>query len=162
VARSEAIRTGHNFIVFFQKDSQGVPLKDSSNTPVPVLILDDGRPGDANQNCQIDVGEPIQTVAELAGVSPGVATGTTRAPDDLNIGAIATGSSFRDPSGNPASWVMFRPEGVPVSFGTGCDTGTVGSGAGAFYMTNSDRTTAIVLMPMGATRIHSWKDSWSN
>jgi len=162
VARSEAIRSGHNFIVFFQKDSQGALLKDSSNNTVPILILDDGRPGDANQNCQIDAGEPIQTVAEAADVTPGVVTGTTRAPNDLNTGTISTGSSFRDPTGNAASWVMFRPEGVPVSFGTACDVGPVGSGAGAFYMNNGDRTTAVVLMPMGATRIHSWKERWSD
>jgi len=78
---------------------------------------------------------------------------------------FATGSTFTDPGGNPANWVLFRPEGVPLSFDGGCATGVNGSGAGGFYLTNGSHTQAIVLKPLGGSRVHSWDEAggqWTN
>lgn len=161
-ARSQAIRTGNIHLVFYGTDALGATLYDASSNPVRILILDEGRPGSANQNCKIDGGEPIQTVAAVSGISRGVTGVTSPAPSDLGSGDITTGSSFTEPGGNDATWVMFRPEGMPVSFDSGCTTGKLGSGAGAFYLTNADRTSAVVLMPTGRTRVHSYQGGWSS
>ncbi len=160
-ARSEAIRTGNVHLVFVGVDAEGNSLQDLNAQTVPVLILDDGRPGSLNQNCRIDGGENIRSVRQQAGVRPGIATSTTTSPEDLGTGDITTGSSFTDPGGNDASWVLFLPQGMPLSFDSACNLGSVGSGAGAFYVTNENRTSAVVLMPMGNTRVQAWKAIWS-
>jgi len=161
LARSDAIRTGNIHLVFVGRDAQGNVLVDGNGTAVPVLILDDGRPGSANQNCQIDGGENIQTVMQEPGVTIGLGGGAGAAPDDFGTGDITTGSSFVGPNTLAASWVLFRPEGTPRSFDIGCATGPMGSGAGAFYLTNGNRNVAIVLSPMGALRVHGWNGVWS-
>ena len=164
-ARSEAIRTGNHHIVFFQADAQGNTLLDVSGNAVPILILDDGRLGSADQNCQIDAGEPIRTVAPEVGVNWGVTGASARVTTDFGAGAIASGSSFTDTGGNPATWVVFRPDGMPLAFNAACTIGNGGTGAGAVYITNGSRDYAAVLMPLGAFRIHLWDDQssqWSN
>lgn len=160
-ARSEAIRSGNVHIVFFLKDTQDAVLKDEDDNEVPILVLDDGRPGSLNQNCLIDTGESFAAITMNSIVVPGVASGTPRAPADLGTGTISTGSSFTQPGGGGATWVMFRPEGTPVSFNTSCSVGGIGSGAGAFYLTNGARTSAVVLSPMGGARIDGWQGEWS-
>ena len=62
LARSEAIRTGNLHIVFVQEDTLGSNLTDDDGTVVPVLVIDDGRPGDAGQNCRVDAGERVHVV----------------------------------------------------------------------------------------------------
>ncbi|MGI9644728.1 MAG: pilus assembly FimT family protein [Ilumatobacteraceae bacterium] len=161
-ARSEAILTGNVHLVFFETDALGATLLDGASNPVPMLILDDGRPGSANQNCRIDGGEPTRVVRLDDGITPGVTGVSTQSPNDLGSGTFSGGSSFTDPSSADASWVMFRPQGDPVSFDSTCDLGELGSGAGAFYVTNGARTAAVVLMPTGGTRLHSWDQGWTN
>jgi type II secretory pathway pseudopilin PulG len=161
LARSEAIRTGNIQIVFLGQDAQGNVLLDGNGVEVPVLILDDGRPGSVNQNCQIDVGEIIQSVAQEPGVSIGVSGGAPAAPGDQGTGDITTGSSYVGPDTLAASWVLFRPEGTPRSFDIACATGAMGSGAGAFYLTNGTRNVSVVVSPMGALRVHGWNQVWS-
>jgi len=161
LARSEAIRTGNIHIVFVGQDAQGAPLVDANGLTVPVLILDDGRPGSLNQNCEIDSGEPIRTVKQEAGVSIGLSGGAGAVPTDLGTGDETTGSSFIGPDTLAASWVLFRPEGTPRSFDVGCNTGPMGSGTGAFYLTNGTRHLSVVLSPMGAVRVHGWNGVWS-
>ena len=39
---------------------------------IPFLVLDDGRPGSANQNCRIDSGETTRVVRFERGVAPGI------------------------------------------------------------------------------------------
>jgi len=56
-ARSEAIRTGNNHIVFVRGDATGTALQDSSGNTVDLVVIDDQRPGDTDQNCRIDSGE---------------------------------------------------------------------------------------------------------
>ncbi len=77
------------------------------------------------------------------------------APDPSITGSTSNGSSFSDPSGNPSSWVMFRPEGMPVSFDAACNLGDMGSGAGTFYLHNEGRYYAVALSPMGTTKVLS-------
>ncbi len=161
LARSEAIRTGNIHIVFVGLDTKGDELRDDDGTDVPVLVLDDGRPGSVKQNCEIDSFEITHTVSQEPGVTLGVTNGATAAPDDFGAGDIATGSSFLGPDTLPASWVLFRPEGTPLSFDVDCNTGAMGSGAGAFYMTNGTRNVGVVLTPMGAVRLHGWSGGWS-
>ena len=161
-ARSEAIRTGNVQIVFFGTDAIGAGLVDAGSNSVAALILDDGRPGAAGQNCLIDGGEPIRTIPLTAGVWPGVVTGTAPAPTDLGAGDHTTGGSFTDPGAATTRWVLFRPEGAPMSFDSSCTVGALGSGAGAFYMTNGDRTAAIVVKPTGGTRVHTHDGTWSD
>ncbi len=151
-ARSEAIRTGEVHIVFVGVDADNFTLKDANNQVVSILILNDGRLSSGNQNCKIDSGEEVLTVDLWSHVSHGVNAGTTSAPSDLGTGDITTGSSFTEPGGNDASWVLFRPEGSPHSFDAACTIGGVGTGAGAFYVSNHERTSAVVMMPMGGTR----------
>ncbi len=161
-ARGEAIRTGNVHAVFFQADALGNTLLDVSGNAVPILILDDGRLASANQNCQIDAGEPIRAVAAEIGVSWGVTNATARVGTDTGTGAIATGASFTDPAGNPATWVLFRPDGMPLQFNSACTLGPPGSGGGAVYITNGSRDYAAVLTPLGAFRVHIWDDQTSN
>ena len=59
-ARSEAIRTGHNHMVFIEEDTTGAALTAEGGVQVPVLVLDDGLPGSTDQNCLIDAGEPVR------------------------------------------------------------------------------------------------------
>lgn len=160
-ARSQAILTGNVHLVFFETDALGATLTDSASQTVPMLVLDDGRPGAANQNCRIDAGEPIRPIRLEDDVTPGTTGVSTQAPADFGGGSFAGGSSFTDPGSSDASWVMFRPQGKPVSFDSSCAIGTLGSGAGGFYVTNGDRTAAIVLMPTGGTRVHSFDGQWS-
>ena len=186
VARAQAIRTGNNHIVFFRLnqaaggfagDVAGNPLTDAVGVagavPVEVLILNDGAPGSANQNCQIDPGEPIiyygrnaQRGQEWGSPNDGInwgaaiAPAATEAPDDDAVNAIpALGSSFRAPNGAAppfVSWVLFRPDGIPVAMDNFCATGRLGSGGGTIYMNTTNRDYAITLSPLGGVRVHVW------
>lgn len=162
LARSEAIRTGNIHIVFLGEDTLGNPLLDNNGSEVPVLILDDGRPGSANQNCEIDTGEPTRSVPQAAGVSLGVVGGTGALAPDLGTGDITTGSSFVGPDGLDATWVLFRPEGTPLAFDTSCAIGPMGSGGGGFYLTNGVRNVGVVMSPLGVVRTYGWASGWSN
>ena len=186
VARAQAIRTGSNHIVFFRLpgavggfsgDVAGTPLTDAvgigAAVAVEVLILNDGLPGSANQNCQIDAGEPIiyygrnaQRGQEWGSANDGINWGPnlaplgTAAPDDDAVVAIPPGgSSFRGPNGAAppfVSWVLFRPDGIPVAMDNFCATGRLGSGGGTIYMNTANRDYAITLSPLGGVRVHTW------
>ena len=164
-ARSEAIRTGNNHIVFVQTDAQGNPLIDAGGVAVPGLVVNDDQPGGPNQNCVIDAGESVGRLPPEVGVAWGVANASARVATDFGAGAIGTGSSFTEPDNDPATWVLFRPDGVPVSFTPACTLGGIGSGAGAFYITNGQRDYAAVLTPLGGVRVHAWNEGagqWTN
>ncbi len=160
-ARGEAIRTGNIHLVFVGEDTLGAPLVDDNGNPVPVLVLNDGRPGSGGQNCTIDASETRNTVVGQPRIDLGIVDAPGNAPGDLGAGDITTGSSFRGPNGNDALWVAFRPEGTPRSFDSTCAFGALGTGAGAFYLNNGQRNVAVVLSPMGNLRVHSWNGAWS-
>lgn len=164
IARAQAIRTGNNQVVFFSAagagDTAGNALTDPDGDPVPILILNDGRPGSANQNCEIDAGEETITFEAQEGVGWGANAppAATEAPDDDAVTAIpGSGSSFRAPNGTTnVTWVQFRPDGVPVGIDGSCNAGRLGSGGGTIYLWTTNRDYAITLSPLGGVRVHVW------
>jgi len=164
-ARSQAVRTGDVHVVFFDTDAQGNGLTDSNGDPVPMLVLNDGVPGSANQNCKIDGGEPTRTLNGITGVSWGLTSTAGKVGTDNGDGNHADGWSFEDPDGNDSNWLLFRPQGVPFSFAPDCDLGDSGSGGGAIYFTDGKGDQAVVITPLGSVRVHVWRNSvtaWSS
>ena len=153
-ARGEAIKTGNVWIAFFGTDAAGASLSAANGDTVPILLLDDGRPGDLGQNCAIDSGEEIVALSFEPGITIGVTNASAKVPSDVGSGTLSTGSTLVNASGGDASWVMFRPNGIPLSFSNGCATGAIGSGGGGLYLTNGVRDMAIVLTPLGANRVY--------
>ena len=163
-ASVESMRTGNRHVVFFGNPG----VDDPSANPVqrggawvPVLLIDDGAPSTAN--CAIDGGEVVESVEPQDGISWGVSHATSRvAADDgnapFNPGGTWDGATFADPANAKINWVMFRPDGIPVTFvGTigGCGAiGNSGSAGGALYLTNGKRDFSIVLSPLGGVRLH--------
>ncbi|MBJ19940.1 MAG: prepilin-type N-terminal cleavage/methylation domain-containing protein [bacterium] len=175
VARARAIRTGNNHLVFFSiggaGDAAGNPLQRQAGQPVPILILDDGAPGSADQNCEIDTGEKIIGFDAQEGVGWGAnAPLSAQTPPDEQLPSIpAAGSSFQPPNSTvlttPVSWVQFRPDGVPVAVDGSCNPGQLGSGGGTIYLWSTNRDFAITLSPLGGVRVHAWNAStggWSS
>lgn len=164
LARSEAIRTGDAHIVFLSAAASGnPPATDPGGTGLgsdprggtwPVIVLDDGAPG--SWNCRIDAGEGRSEIASETGVSWGYSlSGGAPAPGDDTGADPATGATFeyRDA---PVTWVLFRGDGIPLTFDAACNLGTIGSGGGAVYLTNGSRDYAVVLSPLGAVRVHAF------
>jgi general secretion pathway protein H len=182
IARVEAIRTGNPHIVFLSAaasgnppatDPAGNPLGADPGTggPFPVLVLRDaGDGGGGDPNCLIDADEVQQGIAAQRDVAWGsTVSGVTSVPSDTGLADHSTGSSFRTRAGAPATWVLFRPDGIPVGFNAACDPdddlGGVGSGGGAVYLTNGLKDYAIVLSPLGSVRVHIWNagaGAWTN
>ncbi len=156
-ARGEAMRTGDVHLFFVFEDAEGNRLVDQNGDQVPALVLNDGAPGSAGQNCRIDAGEEVQPLsseqvkqlAELMG--QGMQGGTIGG--ETSNGYVKAASSFEDPAGNLVTWVMFRPEGMPVAFDANCNLGEPGSGAGGLYIKNEQQAFAIEMSPMGTTKV---------
>jgi hypothetical protein len=106
----------------------------------------------------IDAGEVQQGISAERDVAWGSAvSGGAAAPGDVGLGDRSSGSSFNSPAGAGTTWVVFQPNGIPVGFDAACDTGDVGSGAGALYLTNGRRDYAVVMSPLGTVRVHVWQ-----
>ncbi len=163
LANAEAIRTGENQVVYFRAgDPPGATVSDQAlvdvqGNAVPVLILSDGEPGSTDQNCEIDAGEGERTFAARNDVGFGMTNANTGAPGDGAAGDISTGSSFQDAGGNDITWVVFRPDGIPVAFDDTCAMDGVGSGNGAIYLTNGQRDYAVVLQALGTSKVWAWE-----
>ena len=139
---------------------------------MPVLLIDDGVPAAAN--CAIDAGEPIEAVQPGAGVTWGVSFATGRVATDAGAapfdpGGTWDGATFTDQNTAKISWMLFRPDGVPLPFvgavGSCGAVGSTGRGGGAFYMTSGQRDFAVVLSRLGGVRLHVWDRSagaWSS
>jgi prepilin-type N-terminal cleavage/methylation domain-containing protein len=175
LARGEAIRTGNPHIVFFSPgappatDPAGTSLgiDPRTNAEWPVVVLDDGPP--AGSNCQIDPGEPMRTIASQQGVAWGYSlTAGLPAPNDVGSdrgGDSADGTTFVNDNGERVTWVMFRGDGIPLTFDAGCNLSQIGSGGGAVYVTNGRRDYAVVLSPLGGVRVHAFEAKealWTN
>jgi prepilin-type N-terminal cleavage/methylation domain-containing protein len=156
IARSEARRTGNNHIVFFKEDIAGNDLEDADGNRVPILVLDDGRPGSTNQNCSIDGGETVHPIRLDRDVSWGANDATAKVGIDEGNTAYGSGSTFDDSDGNPVAWVMFRPNGTPRAVNAACTQGALGTGGGGIYLKSAMRDAAVVLTPLGATRVFVW------
>lgn len=155
-AQSEAVRTGNIHVVFFQDDINGNPLVNSNGESVNLLVLNDGRPGTANQNCEIDAGEEIQGFRLERGVGWGPNAATAKVAVDEGTEPMAGGWTFSDGGGNSANWVLFRPDGTPRAATSACAMGALGSGGGAVYLSNAERDAAVALSPLGAPRVYAW------
>jgi prepilin-type N-terminal cleavage/methylation domain-containing protein len=156
-ARSEAIRTGDIHIVFVGTDASGNALPDTSGDPAIIAVVNDGQPGSANQNCQINAGEIVSLIAPSRDITGGTMAGVAQMPEDLGAGDLTTGSTFTEPDGiTPASWVLFRPEGTVHAFDAGCVEGALGSGGGGIYIHNGQKQFGILLRPLGGTRVRLW------
>ena len=169
LARTEAIRTGRNHIVYFSQDPTGAALVDDGGTVVPVMLVqdDDGTGPLPAPNGQVDAGERRIPVRAQAGVNWGVTFATGAAPGDTGIAAnYATGRTFRTPGLAAARWVVFRPDGVPRAYSVGPYTeGAIGTGGGAVYLTNGRRDYAVVLTPLGGVQVNVWNPAlgqWRN
>lgn len=163
-ARGRAIQTGNIHIVFFGSDMDDDPLTDEFGRSVEVLVLNDGLPGAPQQDCDIDTGEEVRGFLFEGDTVYGVSSASAAVPSDEGGGTYTTGSSFDDGDGSDAHWILFRPEGLPVGVDTDCDLAAVGTGGGSVYVTNGNRDEAIVLTPLGGSRVHRWDPSgaWSS
>jgi prepilin-type N-terminal cleavage/methylation domain-containing protein len=177
LARSESIRTGNNVLLIMigatgASDPTPAELSKVNSVDItdPIVIVNDGPAGTAN--CRIDAGEILHRLPAQRGVSWGTTStlaGTTPVPFDSGLGAanLDQGSSFTDVSGsaaNPASWVLFQPDGLPRLFtpqaGGGCSAiGQPALGGGAIYLTTGTRDFAAVLSPLGTVRAHIWNQA---
>ncbi|MEM9175013.1 MAG: prepilin-type N-terminal cleavage/methylation domain-containing protein [Myxococcota bacterium] len=164
-ARAQAIRTGSNHVVFLAiggaGDTAGNALERPDGGAVPILVLNDGAPGSANQNCEIDAGEETVTFNAQDGVGWGFngPTSTDTPPDEELSNIPAAGSSLRLPNGTVTTWVQFRPDGVPVAIDAACTAGQLGSGGGTIYLWTASRDFAVTLSPLGGVRVHTWDPS---
>jgi type II secretory pathway pseudopilin PulG len=167
VARADAIRTGRAQVVFLAAArASDPPATDPAGTALgaPVVQIDDGPL--SGTNCVIDAGELQRRVRAERDVAWGYGpSGGAVAPGDSGGGDLQSGSSFTDGGGNPVTWVMFRPDGLPVTFDASCNRVNVGRGGGAVYLTNGARDYAVVLTPLGGVRVHAWNGgggAWTN
>ena len=170
-ARAQAIRTGSNHVVFFSiggaGDTAGNDLARADGGLVPILVLNDGASGSANQNCEIDAGEDTVTFNAQDGVGWGFnGPGASNTPPDEELANIpAAGSSLRLPTGAVTTWVQFRPDGIPVAIDATCNAGQLGSGGGTIYLWTANRDFAVTLSPLGGVRVHTWNanaGAWSS
>ncbi len=173
LAANEATQKESVHILFFaiggNGDTAGNALVDLSGQGVPILLLDDGPLGSANQNCEIDAGEEIHVIRadNTTNIGWGFSvSGDTKAPGDQSpVASTTTGSTFATPAGAAVTWVAFMPDGRPLGFDGTCSMGQLGSGNGAIYLTNGSRDYAVVLNPLGGVRIHAWnagEGAWQN
>jgi len=163
LARTEAIRTGDNHVVFFAQDAEGNALTGSAGNPAAALLIRD-EDGDG----KIDAGEKIASVnvdatGSLSWGSAYAADGSNKAPNDNPAATFPASDadflccSFTKPDGDPARWVLFRPDGLPRAFAVDpFGAGNVASGNGAVYVTSGTRDYAVVLAPLGGVRVHAW------
>jgi len=172
LARTEAIRTGTNHVVYLQQDPADDPLEDKGGNPVAALLI-----ADADADGLPDAGEykaavPFDDTGSLQWGSTFAAVSSTEAPNDNAAGTFPATDpdfaccTFTDPANNPSRWVVFLPDGMPRAFSTGpFATGPLGSGRGAVYVSSGNRDYAVVLAPLGSVRVHSWNqgaDAWTN
>jgi prepilin-type N-terminal cleavage/methylation domain-containing protein len=171
LARTEAIRTGTNHVVYLQQDPGDNPLLDGGGTPVAALLT-----ADADADGMPDAGEykasvPFDDTDSLQWGATFAAPAMTRAPND-SLGIFPpldpdfACCTFTDPGANPSRWVVFLPDGMPRSFSTSpFVTGPMGSGRGAVYVSSGTGDYAAVLAPLGGVHVHSWnrgKAEWTN
>ncbi len=164
-ARAEAIRTGNNHIVFFGNPGVTDPsgnAVEKDGAWVPVLLINDGPP--ATANCAIAASEIVEGILPEGDLAWGVNLAGSAIATDGGAAAFDPGgwdgATFADPSNNKVNWVMFQPNGIPVTFvgavGSCGVIGTMGTGSGALYLTNGKRDYGVRLSPLGDARVHAW------
>jgi prepilin-type N-terminal cleavage/methylation domain-containing protein len=168
-ARSRAVATGNRYVVAFAydpgnpNDACGNPIVNEQGKDVPFMVFEDGAPAAAN--CCLDAGEERYSERPAPGVSWGVTIAGGPVPSDMGGGDYKLGSSFAEPDGSQAGWVVFGPDGIPLAFNAACNLGTTGTGAGAIYVTNGDRDYGVVLNPLGTSSVERFdpaQGAWEN
>jgi prepilin-type N-terminal cleavage/methylation domain-containing protein len=172
LARTEAIRTGTNHVVFLQQDPADDALEDASGNPVAALLIADTDADGLPDTNEYKAAVPFDDTGSLQWGSTFAAAVTTAAPNDNTAGTFPATDpdfaccTFTDPGGQPSRWIVFLPDGMPRGFSTGpFATGPLGSGIGAVYVSSGTRDYAVVLAPLGSVRVHSWNqgtDAWTN
>ena len=163
LARSEAIRTGDNHLVFFEKDAQDLALVSASGEAAAAVVI-----RDVNGNGKIDAGDTnvssvlVDNTGSLQWGAAFAGPAALKAPNDNAVATFPASSTdftcctLIEPNDDPARWVMFEPDGIPRSFSIDTfTTGNISSGSGAVYVTSSERDFAVVLTPLGTVRIHA-------
>jgi prepilin-type N-terminal cleavage/methylation domain-containing protein len=171
LARSEAIRTGTNHVVYFQLDPADAPLVDNTGAPVAALMTRDADNDGIPDASEYRASMPFDQTNSLSWGSTFAAVGSDVAPNDNPGGTFPATDpnfsccTFQTPAGNDQRAVLFMPDGVPRAFSTGpFAMGPVGGGGGAVYVTSGTRDYAVVLTPLGSARVHSWNrgaDAWT-
>jgi len=165
LARTEAIRTGDNHIVFFFLDAQDSSLTGPDGEPAAALLI-----RDLDSDGRVDSGERVASVLlEDAGdLSWGSALAANlgtpkKAPNDNPAATFPEPDAdflcctFVTSAGDEARWLVFLPDGTPRGFKIGpFEVGDVTSGNGAVYVTSGERDYAAVLAPLGGVRVHSF------
>lgn len=155
VARTEAMRTGNNHIVFVGQDLTLAALNGGAG-PEQVVILDAGAPGALD--CSIDPGDQPRRLSLPPDVEFNTTDAGAAAPADPGAGAMPI--TFTQPPpvapGTAAFWVLFRPDGVPVGLTNACAEGRVGTGGGAVYVTNGRVDYSASLTHLGGVRVSAW------
>jgi len=155
LARTEAMRSGQSRIVFIGQDI-GLNDLNGGTGPEQVAILDAGPPG--SLDCAIDPGDTPLRIALPPDVDFTTAEAGAQAPADPGTGAMPI--TFTQPPpvapGTAASWVLFRPDGVPVGLTAGCVAGRVGTGGGGVYLSNGRVDYSVALAPLGGVRVSAW------
>ena len=159
-ARSRAIDEGRNYIVLFTTPMVLSNPITGISAPIAQVVQD------VNNNWVVNGGtDVIRNVFAAPGTKPAVTpygvggvppyNTSPLAPEDVpggglaDLSALANGTTFPNFAGSPA--VGFTPRGIPVNLNT---TTVPGSGAGAFYITDNNKTVyAAVLMPLGGVRV---------
>lgn len=175
LARAHAIQEEAFYGVYVNLG--GGRSQDLCGTPLPVnqpivVFLDN-----VTQNCCIDAGETQVNYPSDPAVARSLAWGATWAatpvPTDQGTtpANLALGTTYPFISPGTAPMVLMRPDGVPVMPDAVCNAGNVGTGTGGFYLTTGTvaaadaRDFAVVISPLGATRIHSYErgtTTWTN
>jgi prepilin-type N-terminal cleavage/methylation domain-containing protein len=169
MARSRAITSGNRHVVAFAVDPGnpndvcGNAITDVKGDPVPLVVFDDGAPAAAD--CCLDVAEIVLSERAQPGVNWGVTVAPAQTPNDTGAGDYLTGSSFTEPDGSDAAWVVFGPDGIPNAFNAACNLGGTGTGTGTVYLTNGERDYGVVLNPLGTSTVERYdpvEAQWEN
>ena len=160
-ARSQAMAAGNPTFLLF----------DDPNNAVAAIPAADGRPrfalvvDDLDGNGQLTAGENTRNFHGKDGLATqvtGYGQGGTQpfgnaplAPEDSFAGQLqdlgnAAATFPLDPTTNVPA-IGFNSQGVPVALATPTQWGT---GAGAYYVTDNDRTVyAVIVLPLGGVRV---------
>ena len=157
--RALAIDQGRNYMVLFSAPTVLRNPITGVSPPIAQIVQD------VNGDWAIGGPDVVRNVFASQDTKPNVSAyglggaapfGTSpTAPEDVpgggvaDLSTLAGGTTFPLFAGAPA--VGFTPRGIPVDLNT---TNTPGSGAGAFYITDNNKTVyATVLLPLGGTRV---------
>lgn len=154
LARDQAMLSGRDHLVYFAPKSDLASLEGGNGERVVALLA---------RGTHTDGVLPSWDHVSSVVIEPDAPTdwGSNRAsvpaPADP-ASRLDGGWSFVQPDGeNRANGLVFSADGRPRAFGALSPYfGEAGSGAGALYLRSPQRDFAVVLLPDGLTRVHTW------